>query len=39
MTIFVYKNAKNLNTGNILLDLYYGYYLKMSYKNDVDFYF
>lgn len=35
MTKFVYNNAKNINTSYTLFKLNYGYYLWISYKNDI----
>ena len=36
MAEFAYKNAKNVSTGHIPFELDYGYYPRMSYKDDVD---
>ena len=36
MAEFAYNNAKNTSTGHTLFELNYGFYLRMSYKEDVD---
>ena len=36
MTEFAYNNAKNANTGHTLFELNCGYYLCVSYEEDVD---
>ncbi len=36
MAEFAYNNIKNVNTSHILFELNYGYYLKVSFKEDVN---
>lgn len=36
MAEFAYSNAKNVNTGYTLYELNYGYYPKVSFKEDLD---
>ena len=36
MAEFVYNNAKNASSGYMFFKLNYGYYLQMSYKDDID---
>ncbi len=37
MAEFAYNNAKNTSTNYILFELYYDYYPKVFFKEDVDF--
>ncbi len=36
MAKFTYNNTKNLSTDHIFFELNYGYYLHVSYEEDVD---
>ena len=39
MAEFIYNNAKNVSTSHTLFELNCGYYLHMSYKEDINLYF
>lgn len=36
MAEFTYSNAKNTNTDHTSFELHFGYYVKASYKKDID---
>lgn len=38
MAEFAYNNAKNTSTGSTPFELNYGYYIRVLFKEDVDFY-
>lgn len=36
MVEFAYNNAKNVSTGHMVLELNYGYHLRILYKKDIN---